>query len=250
MYTGFAEVYDEFMDNVPYDEWVEYLKGLLYENGIKSGTVAELACGTGNVTKRLGELGYDMIGIDNSEEMLTVASGKLYENEDERGVIYTCQDMREFELPERVRAVVCICDGLNYILKKSELVKVFRRVSESLDTDGVFIFDLNTIYKYEEVIGERTIAENRENMSFIWDNYFDGDERINEYDLTIYVENEKGSGNYIRFDETHFQKGYTVEEIMETLREGGFRAKGVYDAFTNNRPDEKSERIYFVAKRQ
>ena len=246
-YLGFAEVYDKFMDNVPYDEWVLYLIGLLKENGVKGGLVAELGCGTGNVTTRLKAAGYDMIGIDNSVNMLQIAAEK--EAKGEGDILYLCQDMREFELYGTVGAVVCICDGLNYILEKPDLVKVFKLVNNYLDKDGVFIFDLNTIYKYEALLGDRVIAENRENMSFIWDNYYDDEERINEYDLTIYLEDSRDEkGRFLRFDEIHYQKGYTIEEIKEALAEGGLEFVAVYDAFTREAPKEESERLYFIAK--
>ena len=242
-YSGFAEVYDKFMDNVPYDEWTEYLVGLLRENGVKDGIVAELGCGTGNVTGRLKAAGYDMIGIDSSPEMLQIAAGK--DNE----ILYICQDMREFELYGTVAAVVCVCDGMNYILDKADLVKVFKMVNNYLDTAGLFIFDLNTIYKYEKLLGESVIAENRENMSFIWENYYDKEERINEYDLTIYLkDDEDRKERFLRFDEIHYQKGYTIEEIKEALEEAGMEFVAVYDAFSKEVSKEISERLYFIAR--
>ena len=243
-YSGFAEVYDKFMDNVPYDEWTDYLVGLLKENGVEGGLVADLGCGTGNVTTRLKAAGYDMIGIDSSAEMLQMAVEK-----DSEDILYLCQDMRELDLYGTVRAFVCICDGMNYILEKNDLVKIFKLVNNYLDTGGIFIFDLNTIYKYENILGERTIAENRENMSFIWDNYYDGEERINEYDLTIYLEDsEDEQGRFVRFDEIHYQKGYTMDEIKEAIEEAGMEFVAVYDAFSKNLPKEDSERLYFIAR--
>jgi len=158
-YTNFAKVYDLFMDNVPYDKWVEQIKDILYKEDIKDGLICDLGCGTGAITERLANLGYDMIGIDNSTSMLQVAAEK--ETKGEGDILYLCQDMREFELYGTVGAVVCICDGLNYILEKPDLVKVFKLVNTYLDKDGVFIFDLNTIYKYETLLGDSVIAENR-----------------------------------------------------------------------------------------
>lgn len=246
VYSGFAEVYDKFMDNVPYDEWTECLIALLKENGIEDGLVAELGCGTGNVTGRLKAAGYDMIGIDNSPEMLQLALEKEEGEEDK--TLYLCQDMREFELYGTVRAFVCICDSLNYILEQADLVKVFKLVNNYLDKDGIFIFDINTIYKYENLLGDNVIAENRENMSFIWENWYHSKERINEYDLTIYLEdNEDEKGRFLRFDEIHYQKAYTVEEIKEALKEAGMEFVAVYDAFSKNHPKEDSERLFFIA---
>ena len=171
-YTGFAEVYDLLMDNIPYDEWASYLAGLLEEYGVGTGLVAELGCGTGNITTRLAQRGYDMIGIDSSEEMLAIAREKQTEAEDESSILYLLQDMREFELYGTVNAVISICDSLNYIIEEEDLKQVFSLVNNYLEERGLFIFDLNTIYKYRELLAQNTIAENREECSFIWENTF------------------------------------------------------------------------------
>ena len=108
---------------------------------------------------------------------------------------------------------------------------------------------MNTIYKYESILGDNVIAENRENMSFIWENYYDNEERINEYDLTVYLEDaEDEKGRFLRFDEIHYQKGYTIKEIKEALEEAGMEFIAVYDAFSKEAPKTDSERVYFIAK--
>ena len=147
-YTGFAQVYDTFMDNVPYEEWADDLTELLKKNGASGGLVAELGCGTGRMTRALAARGYDMIGIDNSGDMLAIAMEQPSE-----GILYLEQDMREFELYGTVAAVVSVCDSLNYITEEEDLLEVFRLVNNYLDPGGVFIFDLNTVYKYREVLG-------------------------------------------------------------------------------------------------
>ena len=243
-YTGFAEVYDIFMDNVPYDEWSEYLYGLLREYRIAGGTVLELGCGTGNITERLAAKGYDMIGIDNSEEMLLAAADKRERSGYD--ILYLDQDMREFELYGTVNAVVSICDSLNYIVERSDLRTVFSRVREYLAVDGIFIFDFNTEYKYREVLGDQVIAEQREECSFIWENYYDQTERINEYDLTLFIRVE---GDYYRkYQELHYQKGYTLDDIKEILVAAGLDFIKAYDAFTRDAPHDQSERIYVIAQ--
>ena len=164
-YTGFAQVYDTFMDNVPYEEWGEYLHGLLLEYGVEDGLVLDLGCGTGTMTEILASKGYDMTGVDFSEEMLDIAMQKRTKRGHD--ILYLMQDMREFELYGTVRAVVSICDCMNYILEEEDLLEVFRLVNNYLDPGGIFVFDMNTPYKYREVIGNTTIAENREEGSLM-----------------------------------------------------------------------------------
>lgn len=248
-YTGFAEVYDTFMDNVPYEDWSQYLIQLLMEYGVEKGLVADLGCGTGKITELLAKKGYDMIGIDNAEDMLAIAREKLmeYDEEDPRkSILYLLQDMREMELYGTVNAVVSICDSMNYITEDEDLLQVFRLVNNYLEKDGLFIFDLNTEYKYAHVLGERNICENREDASFIWENYYYPEEQINEYDLTIYVK-EKGD-RFIRMEETHYQRAYSLARVKELLGEAGMEFVAAYDAFTKEAPKADSERIYIIAK--
>ena len=245
-YTEFAKVYDLFMDNIPYEEWGAYLKGLLHENGVDDGLVLELGCGTGTMTEILAEAGYDMIGVDQSEEMLEEAARKREESGHE--ILYLCQDMREFELYGTVRAIVCVCDSMNYILEEEELLQVFQLVNNYLYPGGVFIFDFNTAYKYRDVIGNTTIAENREDCSFIWENYYDPEEEINEYDLTIFVQEEDDI--FRRFTETHLQRGYTVEQMRALVEQAGLKILEIKDSDTGEAAAETSERVYIVAKEQ
>ena len=174
-YTSFAQVYDLFMDNVDYPAWCEYIKSLLKEYGISDGLVLDLGCGTGTVTELLADAGYDMIGVDNSCDMLEIAEEK--KEKSGHDILYLMQDMREFELYGTVRAVVSVCDSVNYILEEEDLLEVFSLVNNYLDPGGMFIFDMNTRYKYEQM-GDCTIAENREESSFIWDNFYDPEEDI------------------------------------------------------------------------
>ena len=158
--------------------------------------------------------------------------------------------MREFELYGTVRAVISVCDSVNYITEPEELQEVFRLVNNYLDPKGVFIFDFNTRYKYEEILGDRTIAENREECSFIWDNYYYEDEKINEYDLSLFIETDKDSGLYRKYEETHYQRAYTLEEMKELIRESGLEFVTAYDAFSKSAPTDTSERIYVIAREQ
>lgn len=242
-YTSFAQVYDLFMDNVPYEEWCEYIKSLLKEYKIEDGLVLDLGCGTGKLTRLLEDAGYDMIGIDYSGEMLEIAREH---QEEGSNILYLLQDMREFELYGTVRAVVSVCDSMNYITEEEDLLQVFRLVNNYLDPKGLFIFDLNTVYKYKELLGETTISENREEGSFIWDNYYEEEEQINEYDLTLFIKEKDNL--YRKYEETHFQKAYTLEKVKELLEKAGMEFVAAYDAFTRDAVKEDSERIYVIAK--
>lgn len=244
-YTSFASVYDTFMDNIPYEEWAEYLIELLKEYQVEDGLMLDLGCGTGNMTEILAASGYDMIGIDNAEEMLDIAMEKRAKSGHD--ILYLLQDMREFELYGTVKAIVSICDSINYITEEEDLLEVFRLANNYLDPRGVFIFDFNTVYKYQEILGNQTIAEDREDCSFIWDNYYYEDEQINEYELSLFIK-EKDSDLYRKYQETHFQKAYDLETIKRLIEQSGLEYITAYDAFTRNAPTEKSERIYVVAK--
>lgn len=243
-YTSFASVYDTFMDNIPYEEWTAYWVDRLKEYGIEDGLVLDLGCGTGTVTELLAKSGYDMIGIDNAEEMLEIAMEKRAASG--LDILYLLQDMREFELYGTVRAIVSACDSVNYILEEEELVEVFRLANNYLDPEGLLLFDFNTIYKYRELLGDTTIAEAREDCSFIWDNYYYEEEELNEYELTLFIREE--DERYRRYQETHLQRGYTLEQMKDCLEQAGMIFVAAYDAYTREpvRPD--SERICVIAR--
>ena len=244
-YTGFAEVYDLFMDQVPYEKWSGRIIQILSAYGIRDGLVLDLGCGTDSMTELLAGAGYDMIGVDASEEMLELA----YEKRAESGhdILYLLQDMREFELYGTVRAIVSVCDSLNYITEEEELLHVFRLVRNYLDPDGVFFFDMNTIYKYSEMLGETTIAENREEGSFIWENYYDPEEQLNQYDLTLYIRDE--DDRYTRFEETHIQKAYALERVLELLQQAGMKAEQIFDSDTGKEVTDTTGKFCIAARK-
>ncbi len=243
-YSSFARVYDLFMDNVPYEEWAEYIRSILKEYDICDGLLLDLGCGTGKMTRLLAKAGYDMIGVDNSADMLEIAREEEYENADR--ILYLLQDMRSFELYGTVRAIVSICDSVNYILEEDDLREVFRLVNNYLDPAGIFIFDLNTVYKYREMLGETTISENRAEGSFIWDNYYDEESSINEYDLTLFIRED--GDLYRKYEETHYQRAYELDTVKRLLTEAGMEFVTAYDAFTREPIKEDSERIYIIAR--
>lgn len=266
-YTDFAEVYDEFMDETPYEEWCERLIWLIKKYGISrpgseipSGNLSEeekalfsernlildLGCGTGTLTELLAEAGFDMMGIDMSADMLQVAMDKREESGHD--IMYLCQDMRELELYCTVGTVICVCDSINYVLEDEEVIETMRRVNNYLYPEGIFIFDFNTIYKYAEVIGDTTIAENREDCSFIWDNFYDEESHINEYDLTIFVREEAEMEVFRRFQETHYQRGYDLKEMLHFVQEAGLEFVMAMDADTEAEVTDTTERVLMVCR--
>lgn len=242
-YTSFASVYDLFMDNVPYEEWCAFLCKILAQHGITDGPILDLGCGTGKMTRLMSEQGYDMTGIDNAAEMLQIAAMEP----GEVPILYLLQDMQDLELDGCVRAVYSVCDCVNYVLDEEELQQAFSRVHEYLEEDGAFIFDVNTSYKYTKLLAENTFAESRDEGSFIWDNYYDEEERINEYDLTLFI--PEGDELYRKYTETHYQRNYETETLLKLLKNAGFTDICVYDDYTDAPLCETSERAVFVAKK-
>lgn len=243
-YQDFARVYDLFMDNVDYDAWSAYLIGCLRSYGISDGLVLELGCGTGTMTELLAAAGYDMIGVDNSGEMLAEAMEKRVRSGHD--ILYLLQDMQEFELYGTVRAIVSVCDCLNYLTEEEDLLQVFRLANNYLDPHGIFLFDMNTVYKYQELLGDQTIAENREDGSFIWENSYDPESGINEYALTLFLPREDGL--YEKSEEAHYQRAYPLETIKTLIERSGLELLAIYDAYTLEPPRADSQRLTFIAR--
>lgn len=243
-YTDFARVYDELMDETPYEEWCRWIVSKLRENGIADGLVLDLGCGTGTMTELLSSAGYDMIGVDASAEMLEQAMRK--KEEKNLDILYLLQEMEAFELYGTVRAVVCCCDCINYLTEPEAALACFRLVNNYLDPGGLFLFDFNTVHKYRDEIGDTVIAENRDDCSFIWENTYDEDSRMNEYDLTLFM--QEADGRYGKHTETHIQRGYELAEIKELLERAGLRFEGAFDDYTAKDSDEKSGRIVVCAR--
>lgn len=242
-YTSFAQVYDLFMDNVPYEQWCAFLCRRLREQGIVDGPLVDLGCGTGKMTRLMAAHGYDMTGVDNAAEMLQIAAMEPCGEP----ILYLLQDMQELELDGCVRAVYSVCDCINYVLDEEELGCVFARVHDYLEDGGIFIFDVNTSYKYTQLLAENTFAESREDGSFIWDNFYDDKERINEYDLTLFI--PEGDGLYRRYAETHYQRNYEIEDLQRLLHAAGFREIMIYDDYLEEPVQAESERAVFVVKK-
>lgn len=266
-YSGFADIYDLFMDNVPYDEWEELLAELFSARGVTGGLMLELGCGTGTMTERMAARGYDMIGLDLSEEMLAAAAEKRAESGS--STLYLQQDMRQFELYGTVAGIYSVCDSLNYVTDRNDLVQVFRLVNNYLDQDGVFVFDFTTPEYYADPSRRAPVVEEQEGITLIWENAYEPSTQENRHLVTIFtpvraedawldecdgprkVRLPQGDDPvYVKEQEIHVQRGYTPEEILSALREAGLRPETMLDAVTHGEPGPESMRIFCVAREQ
>ncbi|HOA81360.1 MAG TPA: class I SAM-dependent methyltransferase [Defluviitaleaceae bacterium] len=244
-YKTFALVYDLFMNEVPYTKWVEYIEKIWEKFNCSPKLMAELGCGTGNLTTLFAKKGIDMIGIDISADMLSIAREKAIANNVD--ILYLLQDMQEFELYGTVDCIISLCDSLNYILDEEGLLNTFKWVNSYLNPKGLFIFDINTEYKYKYILGDNIFAENYEEASYIWDNFYDEEEAINEYCLTFFIK-EEDTGLYKKYEELHYEKMYSTDTITKLIENAGLELLAIYDAYTFELPKEDSERIFFVAR--
>lgn len=247
MYEEFACVYDEMMDHIPYREWFVRLRDYLAGAGVSGGTLCELGCGTGTMSELFAEAGYQVTGVDMSEDMLALAQEK--KEKSGSGILYLHQDMEELELAEPVDVMISVCDSMNYILEETALDKVFTGVRKYLRQDGYFIFDMKTIYCYRNIIGDRTWAGQDDRIGYIWENYFYEDEKIHEYLVTIFQRQREG-GLYERIQETHYQRAYGLDELTRCLERNGLAVVDCFGEDMKSRPTEESGRIYIVAQRR
>lgn len=244
-YSNFAYIYDQLMSDINYSEIVDYIEEILKKNNINTNSklALDLACGTGNITNELASRGYDMIGIDISDDMLNVAEEKSVKLGNK--VLYLCQDMKEFELYGTVDFVTCMFDSLNYILYYSDIKKIFKLVSNYLNPGGAFVFDMNTIHKLSSVLGENTFSYSNDDITYIWENEYDMRKRICDFYLTFFVKHENEM--YEKFEEHHQEKGYTIEAIEEALGCADLSLAAEYHKYTFEHGDRKSDRITYVA---
>lgn len=244
-YTVFAQYYDMIMDEVPYDEWVQYVVSLLREIGFTPETMLDLACGTGNMALRLARLGYAVRGIDGSEAMVDIARKKVLA--EEIPVIFEQGDFRSFQLVQPVDLVLCVYDSLNYLLTEEDLVLTFQRVAEAVRIDGYFIFDMNTIRRLTTIEEGNSMVEG-DNYYFFWKDQLDPAGPFWHVHLTIFENLPDGS--MYREDEVHTERGYPIEKIRELVQGAGFVVERLYDAYTQNPASEESMRVFVVARRK
>ena len=245
-YRQFARVYDQFMQDTPYDAWIGYIRRIWAAEGLAPALVLDLACGTGGVTIPLAQAGYDMIGLDLSEEMLMMAREKSWDLE--LDILYICQDMAAFELYGTVDAAICLCDSVNYLTEEGQLESMLALFHHYLNPGGLFIFDINTPYKYEHILGDHTYADIGDDAAYIWENEYDPKERLNSYGTTFFIRSHE-DGRYERFDELHIQRAYSIDEVSAAIAWAGLTLLHVYDELTLDPPQPESQRVFFVVRR-
>ena len=244
-YSEFASVYDLFMEDTPYEAWHDFIKEKVKALKVEVNKVCELGCGTGQMTMLFAKEGKEVIGIDCSPEMLMVAQDHAYE--EGLSIFYSMQDMAEFELKDEMDLICSCCDSLNYLTEPEEIQNTFKQVSRYLVSGGLFIFDMNTAYKYKETLGSQIFADQTEDAAYIWENFYDEEEEINEYEVSFFIKGE--DGKYERTIENHYQKAYSIEAIKEMLRKANLECMEVYDNYTNNKASETSERVTYVVRK-
>lgn len=245
-YGRFAYVYDELMKDVPYEKWLMILTAKLEQYGIDGRKVLDLACGTGEITVELAQHGFNVSGVDLSDEMLMVANEKA--GKQGLTIPFFQQNMAELEGLGLYDCVTIFCDSLNYLREEMDVQKTFSRVHEHLKDGGLFLFDVHSIYKMEEIFHNNTFAVNDEEVSYIWD-CFPGEEPYSvEHDLSFFVRDDQ-SGLYDRFDELHYQRTYPVQRYKEWLQQAGFEVLELLADLEETPPTNETERILFVARK-
>ena len=245
-YDAIARVYDKLNAELDYEAWADFFEECFDRFlGKRPEIVLDLACGTGRMTRTLAKRGYDMIGVDGSDSMLSEA----YMQEGE-GILYLLQDMRSFELYGTVGATVCCLDSINYLLDPKDVKKVFSLVHNYLDPDGIFIFDVNTPHKFENIYGNEAYIledESEEGAVFCgWQNEYDRESGICDFYLSLFEENEDGT--YSRSDEHQRERCYDYEALCTLLSESGFEIIGRYADYEFSEAKENTERWYIAAR--
>lgn len=245
-YGNFAYFYDDLTDNVDYEKRCSYIKGLLAENGVGEGILLDLACGTGTVSLIMSRLGYDVIGVDASEEMLSIAQEKKMESGED--IIFLCQKMEELDLFGTVNACVSTLDSINHVTREETVKEIFRRVSLFMEDKGIFIFDVNTPYKHKSVLGDNTFVYDMDNVYCVWQNSTD-ESLVTKVSLDIFEKDGDDEETYYRYSEEFSEKAYDLEKIRQWLENCKFEVVGIYEEMTKDEVKPDTQRAVFVAKK-
>ncbi|RXJ00005.1 class I SAM-dependent methyltransferase [Anaerobacillus alkaliphilus] len=244
-YNKFAYLYDELMIDAPYNQWVSFVLEITERIGSSKNRVLDLGCGTGNVAIPLSKQGINVTAVDLSEEMLYVAR----EKSENAGVAiqFFQQDMKELDGLGKFDVVLCLCDSINYLHDETDICQTFQKVYNHLNDNGLFIFDVHSVHKVDNVLAGNTFAHNGEDISYIWE-CFSGDEPFSvEHDLSFFVQNEQGL--YERYDELHKQRTYPISVYEKGLSDLGFHIVSITGDFSLDELADDAERWFFVAKK-
>lgn len=245
-YGEFASVYDRLMDDFDYPRWAEYYMELIARSGVKVRKMCDCACGTGSMTIQFAKRGINVTGMDLSRDMLEIAAVKA--RRAAQKIVFTAQDMTQLELPRPVDAIVCACDGVNYLIDPGAPEKFFRAAHAAIKPGGCLAFDISSRYKLESVIDNGFFGEERDDVAYIWSNKLDQESHIVDMDLTFFLRQENDL--YRRFEEKHRQRAHSVDEIVAALEDSGFENIKVYGNMNFEAPAAEDQRIHFVAVRK
>lgn len=243
---SFAGYYDRFTVDVNYPSRARYFDTILQKYTDNPNLILDLACGTGSLSFELEKLGYDVIGVDGSYEMLNAATEKKADLDS--NVLFLCQEMSELDLYGTVSGTICALDSLNHILDMNELSEVFRKVYLFSDPGAIFVFDVNTVYKHSVVLGDNIFIFEDKNTMCVWQNAYNKED--NSVDISLdFFEQTEDKGLWSRASESFSERAYTDEEIRELAKETGFKIVSVFDDDSFLPPRNDSERLIYVLKK-
>ena len=246
-YSAFAYFYDALTENISYKDRAEYFDRLIKKHGGTKNLLLDLACGTGSLSEELSRLGYDVIGVDNSPEMLSEAMDKKIESG--LNIQYLCQDMTEIDMFGTIDVTICALDSLNHLQSFEDIERTISRVSLFCEPKGLFIFDVNTPYKHEKILGDNTFVYDTEQVYCVWQNELQTDEKTVEISLDFFIPASDDAPIYERESEQFTECAYSGAEWEEMLKNAGFSVLGVFDGYTENPLTDASERAVYAVRK-
>ena len=248
-YSELALFYDELMNDVDYNKWTEYTLKLAEKSGFSPKNILDTACGTGNISLPMARRGFKVTALDISSDMLTVAENKA--RQEKLAIKFLNQDMCQMKLKEKYDCVLCMCDGVNYLIRESDLISFFTNVYANIEDTGIFIFDISSSYKLKNILGDNTLFQEKDDINYVWINSFDTEYQTLDMQLIFFIPQESGGKHiYTKFEEYHTQKCYEADYLIEKLKEVGFKNVKAYDSFSFDEPNIFSERIFFAATKE
>lgn len=245
-YAEFSGVYDVLTQNVDYPQRADYIADLLSRNGVTGGILLDLACGTGTLSVEMAKKGFEVIGVDASGEMLSIAMNNAYEAE--QNILFLCQQMQNLDLYGTINCAICTLDSINHLTKKPDVQAAFDKVSLFMEKDGIFVFDVNTPYKHREILADNSFVYEADGVYCVWQNTLDPETDTVTIDLDIFEEIEPDV--YERTQESFCERAYGINELEAMLAKAGFETVAVYDELTYSAPQKNSQRVFITARKK